>query len=320
VRRQIPARGERHGVRIVYLSAMHRLAFAAVLGSAIAVAKAQPTKSAGRAAPPKPPPAALPAVGDAFGLEGGAGWPKLDWLYDVPAGRDAAGKVVVHWFCAPKVAGCTEDLARVVTLRETGKVYIVAYVSGTKAQARKLDPIRESEGVGKGTVAFGHGAAKLMKALGTSGPASIVVGVDGKVQLVTTAATPADLDARDAKVKAAVAAIKEYVTTSDGPRVVKPGDKFQLTMTIKLASWLTYGGRARMGLDITAPPDIQCDATRLRGDQIKVEDKLLTATVTCSGPRGVYEARGTLQFEYDAPGGGTGLGVESTDWKFEIKP
>ena len=297
---------------------MDRLVFAAVLGSTIAVAQAQPTKSAGKPAPPRPPPAVLPAVGDAFGLEGGAGWPKLDWLYDVPAGNDAAGKVVLHWFCAPRVAACTDDLARIVTLRESGKVYIVAYVNGTKAQAQKLDPIRESEGVGRGTVAFGRGVAKLTRDLRIPGPASIVVGVDGKVQLVTTAATPADLDARDAKVGAAIAAIKEYVATSDGPKVVKPGDKFQLSMTIKLASWLKYD-RARTALDITAPPDIKCDATKLRGDQIKVDDKLLTAAVTCSGPKGIYEARGTLQFEYDAPGGGTGIGAESTEWKFEIK-
>ena len=299
---------------------MHRLAFAAVLGSTIAVAQAQPTRSAGKPAPGKPSPAALPAVGDAFGLSGGAGWPKLDWLYDVPAASDAAGKVVIHWFCAPRVAACPDDLARLVTLRDSGKVYIVAYINGTKPQAQKLDPIRESEGVGKGTVAFGRGATRLMKDLGTSGPLSIVVGVDGKVWLVTTAATPADLDARDAKVGAAIAAIKDYVATSDGPKVVKPGDKFQLAMTIKLASWLKYGDRARMALDITAPPDIKCDAIKLRGDQVKVDDKLLSAAVTCSGPRGIYEARGTLQFEYDAPGGGTGIGAESTEWKFEIKP
>jgi hypothetical protein len=66
-------------------------------------------------------------------------------------------------------------------------------------------------------------------------------------------------------------------------------------------------------------PDIKCDATLLRGDQIKVADKLLTAAVTCSGPRGIYEARGELRFGYDAPGGGTGIGAESARWKFELK-
>ena len=337
---------------------MHRFVIAAALGAGIGAAHAQPVTQPGdkpaptepgdkpaptkpaptepgdKAAPTKPAPtkpaltkpaltkpapAALPAAGDAFALDGGPGRPKLDWLYDVPAASDAAGKVVIHWFCAPRVAACTDDLARIVTLKETGKVYIVAYINGTRPQAKKLDPIRESEGVGKGTVAFGRGATKLMKDLGITGPASIVVDVDGKVQLVTTTAAPPDLDARDAKVTAAVGAIKEYVASSEGPKLVKPGEKFQLLMAIKLASWLTYGDKARMALDLTMPPDIKCDATKLGGDQIKVDDKQLTAGVSCSGPGGIYEARGELRFEYKAPGGGTGIGAESAQWKFEIK-
>jgi hypothetical protein len=299
---------------------MHRLVFAAVLAAA-AAAHAQPaTQPNARPAPAKPPRAALPAVGDAFGLDGGPGWPKLDWLYDVPSAGDAAGKVVVHWFCAPRVQGCTDDLARVVTLKENGRVYVIAYINGSKPQAQKLDPIRESEGVGRGTVAFGRGATKLMKDLALTGPASIVVGVDGKVQLVTTAATPGDLDDRDAKVNAATAAIKEYVPSHDGPKEVKPGDKFQLTISITLASWLKYSDKTPMEFELRLPPDIKCDATKLRGDQLKVADKQLTATVTCSGPKGIYEARGELRFGYDAPSGGTGLGAESASWKFEIKP
>ena len=58
---------------------------------------------------------------------------------------------------------------------------------------------------------------------------------------------------------------------------------------------------------------------KLKADQIKIADKLLTATVTCSGPKGIYEARGELRFGYDAPAGGTGVGAESAKWKFEIK-
>ncbi|HET7499556.1 MAG TPA: hypothetical protein VFK02_01080, partial [Kofleriaceae bacterium] len=261
----------------------------------------------------------MPAVGDELPIAGTASWPKLDWLYDVPALADAAGKVSVHWFCAPKAPGCIEDLARVITLKENGRVYVIAYVNGTKAQAQKLDPIRGSEGVGRGTVAFGRGVTKLMKELGVTGPASIVVDVDGKVQLVTTGATPADLDARDAKVAAQAAAIKEYVSSQDGPRQVKPGDKFQLTISIRLASWLKYSTSTPMELKVTVPPDIKCDATTLKGDQIKLADRQLTATVTCSGPRGIYEARGELRFGYDAPSGGAGLGAESARWKFEIK-
>lgn len=310
---------------------MRSLVIAAILG-ATAVAQAQPTtrpdapqpppvaRPAARAAPGKPVPAAMPAVGDAFGLEGGTGWPaKLDWLYDVPSAGDAAGKVVIHWFCAPKIQACTDDLARVVTLKENGKVYIVAYINGSKAQAQKLDPIRESEGVGRGTLAYGRFAAKLMKDLHITGPASIVVGVDGKVQLVSTGAAPGDLDARDAKVNALIGAIKEYVSSTEGPKVVKPGEKFALTMSVQLASWHKYSDKTPPELDIAVPSDIKCDATKLRGDQIKIADKQLTATATCSGPRGIYEARGDLRFGYDAPGGGTGLGAETTIWKFEIK-
>jgi hypothetical protein len=212
-----------------------------------------------------------------------------------------------------------DDLARIVTLKETGRVYVIAYISGSRSQARKLDPIRESEGVGRGTVAFGRGAVKLMKELAIAGPASVVVDVDGKVQLVTTVAAPADLDARDAKVHAAIAAIKEYAATSDGPKQVKPGESFPLTISVKLASWLTYSARTPMAFKLTAPPDLTCDATALRGDQLKAVDHVLTATVTCSGPPGNYEARGELRFGYDAPSGGTGIGAESARWKFEIK-
>ncbi len=330
-------------------STMPRLVLATVvLGSLLATARAQPTTSpnapqpapaapppapaapaapapaapapAGKPAPAaKPAPASLPVVGDGFGINGTGAWPKLDWLYDLPAPNDAAGKVVIHWFCAPKVQACTDDLARIVTLKENGRVYVIAYINGTKQQAQKLDPIRDSEGVGRGTVAFGRGATRLMKELGITGPASIVVDVDGKVQGVTTAPSPAELDARDAKVNAAIVAIKEYVATPDGPKVVKPGDKFPLSIAIKLASWLKYSDKTPMELKVTVPPDIKCDATALKAEQMTIADKLLTATVTCSGPRGIYEARGELRFGYDAPGGGTGIGAESAKWKFEIK-
>jgi hypothetical protein len=300
---------------------MVRLVLAAIVGAA-AVAQAQPpSPPAGKPGKPAPsPPARLPAVGDALGLDGVPGTPKLDWLYDVPSPGDAAGKVVIHWFCAPRIAACTDDLARIIALRDAGKVYLVAYINGNKAEAKKLDPIRESEGVGRGTVAFGRGATKLMKDLGVTGPASIIVGIDGKVVRVTTSGEPADLDARDAAVKDAVSWIHEYVTITDGPGEVKLGDKFELKITIKLATWLKYSTRTPMEFDLTAPSDLKCDATRLRGDQIKVDGRLLSATVTCSGPRGSYEVRGELRFGYDAPGGGTGMGAQSHNWKFEIKP
>jgi len=319
---------------------MHRFVIpVVVLGFTIATAQAQPTtmpnasptapaKPATPAKPaasvkpgkaPPPPPATFPEVGAPLELIGTPSWPKLDWLYDVPAANDAAGKVVIHWFCTPKAVSCPDDLARIVTLKENGRVYVIAYINGTKAQAQKLDPIRESEGVGRGTVAFGRGATKLMKDLGITGPASIVVDSDGKVQFVTTGGSPAELDARDAKVNAAIAAIKDYVSTSDGPKTAKPGEKFQLSIAIKLAAWLKYSDKTPMEMTFTVPPDIKCDATTLKGEQLKVADKLLTGTVSCSGPHGIYEARAELRFSYDAPGGSTGIGAESAKWKFEIK-
>src|SRR5882757_5599894 len=119
------------------------IAVGAVISSA---AVAQPvTTPAGK---PSAPATGSPAPGNELALAGNALWPKLDWLYDVPSPSDAAGKIVIHWFCALKLPACVDDLARIVTLRETGKVYIVAYINGTKEQAKKLDPIRESEGVG----------------------------------------------------------------------------------------------------------------------------------------------------------------------------
>ena len=173
--------------------------------------------------------------------------------------------------------------------------------------------------VGHGTVAWGRGATKLMKDLGMVGPASIVVDVDGKVQLVATGTTPSDLDARDAKVNAAIAAIREYTSTSDSAKTVRAGEKFPLSVTIKLASWLKYSEKTPRTLTVTVPKDIKCDATSLAGDQLKVADRQLIAAVSCSGPHGVYEARGDLRFGYDVPSGGTGIGAQTLVWKFEIK-
>jgi hypothetical protein len=283
-----------------------------------AAAVAQPVTSTSPASASAPA-TGLPSAGADLAITGTSLWPKLDWLYDVPSPSDAAGKVVVHWFCAPKIPACVDDLARIVTLRETGKVYIVAYINGTKDQAKKLDPIRESEGVGRGTVAWGRGATRLMKDLGMVGPASIVVDVDGKVQLVATGTQPTDLDNRDAKVNAAIASIHEYTSTSDGAKTARAGEKFPLSVTVRLASWLKYSEKTPRTLAVTVPKDIKCDSTSLVGDQLKVTDHQLTAAVTCSGPHGVYEARGELRFGYDVASGGTGVGAETLIWKFEIK-
>ena len=299
---------------------MKRLAITAIAAAVAALltapAGAQPKKES-------TDPISLPSVGEALAPNGAPGWPqKLEWLYDVPSFADATGKIVLHWFCVPKIAACTDDLARVVTLKEnTPRLYIIAYVSGARADAKKLDPIRESEGVGRGTVAFGRSAMALIKRMSVAGPVSVVVGIDNKVAFATTGTSPADLDARDAKVAALASGIKDYTTSSDGPKLVKPADKFRLSMTIKLAPWLKYSRRTVPEFKLMAPSDIKCDAAARRGDQIKVTDQAMVAEVSCSGPKGVYELRGTITFGYDNPiGGGAGLGTDGATWRFEIKP
>ena len=305
---------------------MNRLVTAALLMSSATFAIAQPTTKPAppKPAPPKPAPPAVqvPAVGDVLAPNGGENWPKLEWLYDVPAMTDAAGKIVIHWFCAPKIAACTDDLARITTLKEnSNRVYVIAYINGTKRDAQKLDPIRESEGVGPGTLAFGKNVTSVFKSLGLVGPVSFVVDVEGKVAQITTGSSPAELDARDAKVNALAAGIKEYAATVDGPKVVKAGDKFNLGMTIKLAGWLTYSKKPGTTLEfkVTPPKDIKCDNTTLKGDQLKPVNQTLTASVSCTGPKGSYELRGIFNFSYDTPSGATGLGTDGASYKFEIK-
>lgn len=266
-------------------------------------------------------------VGDTVSLLGSGKLPaKVDYLYDSPSETDATGKVVVHWFCStrPKAVGtaCAEDLARLVAVKEAGtRTYIVAYVNGTKTDAKKLDPIRESEGVGRGTVAFGKHIQTWTKKQKLTGPLSVIVDVDGKIAHITAAGTPADLDARDRKVGELARRIKEYTFTSDGPSKAQPGTKFPLQVSVKLAPWLKFTTKQAPELKVTVANDIKCDATTLRGEQIKIEGGNLTATVSCSGPQGSYEARATLTFSYEGPAGAAmGLGQESANWKFVITP
>jgi hypothetical protein len=289
---------------------MNRLILiACALGLAAGTALAQPAK--------------LPVVGDNLPQNGAPDWPdNLLWLYDAPSFPDSAGKIVIHWFCAPRVATCTDDLARIITLKENNtRVYVIAYVNGSKRDAQKLDPIRGSEGVGRGTLAYGPGVAKLFKQLSIAGPASLVVGVDDKVALVSTGSSPAELDARDAKVNALASAIREYTASAEGPKTVKPNEKFTLSMKIQLAGWLRYSKKpgTRQEFTLMVPKDIKCDNTTLRGDQLKISDQTMSASVTCSGPRGSYEARAQINFGYETPAHATGIGTDGTTWKFSIQ-
>lgn len=298
---------------------MNRLVVSAAVLASVTLAGAP----AARAQQPKPADAiAFPAVGEYLPLAGLPSWtPRPDWMYDAPSATDSGGKVILHWFCGPKIATCTEDLARVVTLKENVRVYVIAYINGSKSDAKKLDPIRAEEGVGRGTVAFGKHAGALFKRMSITGPASVVVGIDGKVAFASTGSSPAELDARDAKVTSLSAAIRDYSSSSEGPKIVKPDDKFRLTMTVNLAPWLKYSRRTGAEFQLTGPADIKCDNKALRGEQLTTNGQVMTAQVSCSGPKGSYEMAATLRFGYEnSTGGGGGVGTEGARWKFEIKP
>jgi hypothetical protein len=259
-------------------------------------------------------------VGDTLSLAP-VDWPKMSWSFGTPSGNDSAGKVVIHWFCTPKVEACADDLARIVTMRENGGVYIVAYLNGSQRETKKLDPIRESEGVGRGAVATGPGVKKLFKQLGISkGPYSIVVDVDGKVKMVSTSGDLNELDARDTLVKQTIDAIKPYTTTNDGPKAARPTSKLTFVIRIQLAPWNSFSKKTPMQFDLTAAKELVCDQRSLTGDQLKIEGKMLTAAITCTAPKGIYQARGELRFGYVSSGGATGLGAEAAAWNFEVKP
>ena len=150
------------------------------------------------------------------------------------------------------------------------------------------------------------------------GPTSIVVNVDGKVALVSVNGDAAALDARDAKVNALTSDIKAFTTSHAGPATVKAGDKFALTFKVELASWLKYSASTPKQFDVTVPKDFKCDATTLKGDQLKIEKNTLTATINCSAPHGIYQAVGKIRFGYDSPAGGSGLGDDGAKWDIKV--
>lgn len=248
-------------------------------------------------------------------------WPTLKaWLEDPPVANDAAGKVVVHWFCSAKAPLCKDDLARLIALREAGKIYVIGYINGSKRDATKLDPVRSA--IAGGAVSYGAPVGKLMKSLTLgAGPAAIVVGTDGKVAHVQVGGEPDVLDQRDTKVNELVAAIKEFKVTSDGPAAaVKVGERFEFKVSIELAPWLTFNSKAPTEVQLSLPTELKCDASKLTGEQLKIEDKRLTASVGCtSTARGSYEARAEYRFGYQSPNGTQALGSDGVRWKFQVK-
>ena len=274
-----------------------------------------PLASAALASVASPASAETPKEGEALV------WPTLKtWLEDPPVANDSAGKVVVHWFCSARAPLCKDDLARLVTLREAGKIYVIGYINGTKRDAQKLDPVRSE--IAAGAVSYGPQVAKLMKTLAVgAGPSAIVVNVDGKIAHVQIGGEPDVLDKRDAKVNELVAAIKEFTVTSSGPAAaVKVGERFEFKVSIELAPWLSFNKKAPTEVQLSLPTELKCDASKLTGDQLKIEDRGLSASFSCSSAqRGSYEARAEYRFGYPSPNGSQALGSDGVRWKFQVK-
>ena len=95
-----------------------------------------------------------------------------------------------------------------------------------------------------------------------------------------------------------------------------------LTFAIRvtLSPWNSFSDKTPGEFTFSGAKEIKCDALSLKGNQLKIEGKTLTASVTCTAPKGIYQARGDLKFGYVGPGGAQGLGAETATWKFEIKP
>ena len=108
-------------------------------------------------------------------------------------------------------------------------------------------------------------------------------------------------------------------TDPDGTPHFHFAEKFTLKLSVKLAGWLKHSTKTPREFKVMLPKDVTCDASSLKGDQVKIVDQTLTGAVTCSGKPGTYEIRGNLSFGYDTPNGGAGMGTESTNFKFIIK-
>ena len=267
--------------------------------------------SAAAAPAKKPAPVVAPKVGDVLPF------PALKtWLVGAPNTDDASGKVVLHWFCGPKIKACTDDLASVISLRDMQKLYVVAYINGSQRDAKKFDPIHDD--VGAGAVSYGPEDAKLTKAFNFGAqPGAVVVDVDGKVAYVDGSGDPAAIDARNSKIKALVAAIKDFSATPTGADKMKVGERFDLNLDIELSSWLKFSKSEAPSVTLTVPSTIKCDKTTLAESDLKVNGQSMIATFSCTATKaGSYEVQALYRFSYDQSSGGTGIGTDAVKWKF----
>ena len=263
----------------------------------------------------------MPKAGDTLPLD------RRRRLAEADSGRttrrrtnDAAGKVVIHWFCTPKVAACTDDLARIVTLRERRRLHrrVHQRLAARREEARS-DPRERRRR--RGTVATGPGVKKLFKQLGIAkGPASIVVDVDGKVKLVTTSGDINELDARDTMVKALVDAIKPFTTRERRPEDGEAEREVRRSRSrSQLANWLTFSKKTPMEFTFTVAEGRQVRRDDAQGRPAQDRRQTLTATVTCTAPQGQLPGARRDSLRLRQPERTTGLGNDGATWKFEVK-
>ena len=245
------------------------------------------------------------------------GMPKVG---DTPERPDpsADGSVVIHWFCTPKLSACVDDLARIVRFREAGDVYVVWHLNAPLREAKEMIP--PAAGVATGRIDAGPDVQQLFKRLRiANGPASVVVDLDGTIKAVTSSADVKELDSRDAIIRNLVANAKPYTITKLGPTSGKAGAKLAFTVQVQLGRWTRGFNVAGITFFKFQPArGMTCDEMELNRDQLKFADKTLTATVTCTAPKGSYEASGKIHFEY-RPWDATGAFADDrVDWTFGV--
>lgn len=260
----------------------------------------------------------VPLIAVADGPKVGAPyeWPQVSKWLDEPADADdAKGNVVVHWFCSATDA-CKTDFARLYHLQQTVKVYVIAYIDGTKAHAKRLNPAMEQPEVG--ATALGPEAKALAKRYGFGkGPGAIVADHHGVVALLA-GGSDAELDARDNKIKELSAAIADYQLIAKGPAAVKIGLPFELTLDLQLSSWAMWQADHNLALSLAGPSNIACDPpAKIRVTRSGLQ---LRAQISCRVAEiGAYKIDGDVKFSYKTNAAAR-VGAGSVHWTVNIVP
>ena len=289
------------------------------LGSMIAsVASARP--SHGPDDWPRPtPPSEMPAAGDTLPLSPDY-WGKQKWLYDAPSENDAAGKVVIHWFCPPKVQACTDDLARIITLRDNGKVYIVAYIDGNASlrEEARSDPRERGRRQGHGRVRPGRHQADEEARREARPDVDRRPTSTARSSWSRPTATPPRSTRATRRSTRSIGAIKEFTTSHEGPATVKAGDKFTLAFKVQLAQLAEVLAEARRRSS-TSRSRRTSSATRRRSRATSSRSRADADRARSTAPRPTASTRRAARSgsATTSPGGSRASATDGANWKFE---